>query len=138
MPIFLVIMSRVSAIALGLDNPEETLADDIPRTELWVRNMCRERLSAGHTNYHCRNVFYIDEGVEKFSTSQMGKVDDVVSNSCHLAAHFFSRSQVQLDTFAGAARKNTENSCVRLQVSFSWATKLEQVTAATMIPRRSE
>jgi hypothetical protein len=71
--------------------------------------MCREPLSAGHTNYHCRNVFYINEGVEKFRTGQMGKVDDVVSNSCHLAAHFFSRSQVQLDTFAGVAREEVNS-----------------------------
>jgi hypothetical protein len=48
----------------------------------------------------------------------MGKVDDVVSDFCDLASHFFSRSQMQLDHFAGTALENAEDGCIRLQRSF--------------------
>jgi hypothetical protein len=84
-------------------------------------NLARQRrnwLSAGHTNYHRRNVFHIDKGVEIFRASQMGKMDDVVSDFCDLASHFFSRSQVQLDSFAGAALQYAEDGRVRLQAGF--------------------
>ena len=59
-----------------------------------------------------------DEGIEKFRTSQIGKMDDVLSDFCHFAAHFFSGSQMQLDSFAGAALKETEDGGVWLQGGF--------------------
>jgi hypothetical protein len=45
-------------------------------------------------------------------------MDDVFSDSCHFAAHFFSGSQMQLDSFAGAALKEAEDGGVWLQGSF--------------------
>ena len=45
-------------------------------------------------------------------------MDDVVRYLRDLAAHFLSRSQVQLDTFAGAALKKSNDSRVRLQTGF--------------------
>ena len=45
-------------------------------------------------------------------------MDDVVRYLRDLAAHFLSRSQVQLDTFAGAALKKSNDGRVRLQTGF--------------------
>ncbi len=45
-------------------------------------------------------------------------MDDVVSDFCDLASHFFSRSQMQLDSFAGAALKDAEDGGIRLQDGF--------------------
>ena len=45
-------------------------------------------------------------------------MDDVLSDSCHFAAHFFSGSQMQLDSFAGAALKQTEDGGVWLEGGF--------------------
>ena len=60
----------------------------------------QDLLSAGDTNYHRRNVFDIDKRVEIFRASKIKKMNDVVRYLRDLAAHFFSGSQVQLDTFA--------------------------------------
>jgi len=43
---------------------------------------------------------------------------DVVSDSCHFAAHFFSGPQMLLDSFAGAALKETEDGGVWLRGGF--------------------
>src|SRR5580765_5027501 len=75
-------------------------------------------LFAGGTNYHRRNVFHIDERVEIFRASKIGKMNDVVRYLRDLAAHFLSGSQVQLDTFAGAALKKADDRRVRLQAGF--------------------
>ena len=45
-------------------------------------------------------------------------MDGVLTHLRDLAAHFFSRSQVQLDRFAGAALKDAEHGHVRLQRDF--------------------
>ena len=75
----------------------------------------QDLLSARDTNYHRRNVFHIDERFEIFRASKIGKMNDVVRYLRDLAAHFLLRSQVQLDTFAGAALKKADDSRVRLQ-----------------------
>ena len=66
-------------------------------------------------NYYRRNVFHIDERVEIFRASKIGNMNDVVCHLRDLAAHFLSRSQMQLDTFAGAALKKGDDRRVRLQ-----------------------
>jgi len=45
-------------------------------------------------------------------------MNDVVRYLCDPAAHFLSRSQVQLDTFTGAALKKAGDRRVRLQAGF--------------------
>ena len=80
--------------------------------------MNRSLLFAGGTNYHRRNVFHIDERVEIFRASEIGKMNDVVRYLRDLAAHFLSGSQVQLDTFASAALKKADDRRVRLQAGF--------------------
>jgi hypothetical protein len=45
-------------------------------------------------------------------------VDDVVVHLRDFAAHFLSRSQMQLDSFAGAALEDTEDGRIRLQDGF--------------------
>ena len=80
---------------------------------LWCE--LQDLLSARDTNYHRRNVFHIDERVEIFRASKIGKMNDVVRYLRDLAAHFLSGSQVQLDTFAGAALKKADDCRIRLQ-----------------------
>jgi hypothetical protein len=72
-------------------------------------------LSAGHANYDCRNVFRINEGVEIFRASEVRKMDNAVGNLRDFASELFSRSQVQLDSFAGAALKDAQHARIRLQ-----------------------
>src|SRR5438093_13760236 len=94
MPMFFVIMLRVSAIPQLLDNPEPA---------------CRSRarsLFAGDANYYRRNIFCIDECVEIFGAGQSGKMDGVLADLRDFAAHFFSSSQVQLDRLADGALKD--------------------------------
>jgi hypothetical protein len=83
---------------------------------LWCES--QHLLFAGCTNYYRRNVFYIDERVEIFRASQIGKVNDVVCYLRDLAAHFLSGSQVQFDTFTGAALKKADDSGVWLEGGF--------------------
>jgi len=45
-------------------------------------------------------------------------MDDVFSDSGHFTAHFFSGSQMQLDSFAGPALKETEDGGVWSQAGF--------------------
>jgi len=45
-------------------------------------------------------------------------MNDVVRYLCDLAAHFLPRSQVQLDTFTGAALKKASDRRVGLQTGF--------------------
>ena len=45
-------------------------------------------------------------------------MDDIVGDLLDLAADFFSRIQVQLDSFAGAALENAEERRIRLQTGF--------------------
>ena len=82
--------------------------------------MCESQrlLFAGCTNYHRRNVFHIDKRVEEFRATKIGKMNDVVRYLRDLAAHFFSGSQVQPDTFAGAALKKADDRRIRLQAGF--------------------
>ena len=75
----------------------------------------QDLLFARDTNYHRRNVFHIDERIEIFRASEIGKMNDVVRYLRDLAAHFFSGSQVQFDTFAGAALKKANDRRVWLE-----------------------
>jgi hypothetical protein len=50
----------------------------------------------------------------------------------------FSRSQVQLDSFASVALRMLSTLALGWRAALSCASKLEQATAAIMIPRRSE
>jgi hypothetical protein len=68
----------------------------------------------------------------------VGKIDDIVGNLVDSPSDFFSRSQVQLDSFAGAALKMLITVALGWTAGFSCAGKLEQAIDATMIPRRSE
>jgi len=72
-------------------------------------------LSASDTNYYRRNVFRIDERVEIFRASKIGKMNDVVCHLRDVAARFLSRSQLQLDTLTGAALKKADDRRVRFQ-----------------------
>ena len=83
---------------------------------LWCES--QDLLFAADTNYHRRNIFYVDERVEIFSASKIGKMNDVVRYLRDLAAHFLSGFQVQLDTFAGTALKKTDDRRVGLQAGF--------------------
>ena len=71
-------------------------------------------LSAGYANYDGRDIFHIHEGVEIFRASKVGKMNDVVRYLRDFTAHFFSGSQVQLDTFTGTALKKADDGRVRL------------------------
>src|SRR5438094_2133331 len=75
-------------------------------------------LSASRTDHHRRNIFHIYEGVEKFCAGQVGKIDDIVGNLADSPSDFFSRSQVQLDSFARAGLKDAEYSRIRLDSGF--------------------
>ena len=68
----------------------------------------------------------------------MGKIDNVVGYLADSPSDLVSRSQAQLDSFAGVALKDAEYTRIGLEAAFSCASKLEQATAAIMIPRRSE
>ena len=72
-------------------------------------------LVASRANYHRRNIFHIYEGVVKLRAGQMGKIDDIVGNLADFPSDLFSRSQVQLDSFARVALKDAEYSRVRLE-----------------------
>ena len=52
-----------------------------------------------------------------FPARQIRKVDDTVSHLGDSADHFFSRSQVQLDRLARAA-KDASDACISLQAGF--------------------
>jgi hypothetical protein len=75
-------------------------------------------LSAARPNRDCRNVFHIDKRIEEFCASQMRKMDDLVGNLRNLATDFFSRTQMQLDSFAGAALEDAEDGRIGLQTDF--------------------
>jgi hypothetical protein len=79
----------------------------------------QELLSAGDANYDWRNIFHIEEGVEIFRASQIGKMYDIVSYLRDFASHFLSGSQVQLHGFACAALKDPCDRRIRLQAAFS-------------------
>lgn len=68
----------------------------------------------------------------------MGNVDHIVGYLAYSPSDLFSRSQVQLDSFTRVALKDAEYGRIRLEGALSCASKLEQATAAMMIPRRSE
>ena len=53
-----------------------------------------------------------------FPARQIRKVDDTVSYLGDFAAHFFSRSQVQLDRLARVALKDAGDACISLQAGF--------------------
>ena len=48
----------------------------------------------------------------------MGKIDDIVGDLADSPADFFSRSEVQLDSFARAALKDAEYRRIRLYDGF--------------------
>ena len=48
----------------------------------------------------------------------MGKIDDVVGYLADFPSDLFSRSQVQLDSFAGVALKDAEYTRIRLEGGF--------------------
>jgi hypothetical protein len=64
-------------------------------------------------------------------------MNDVVCHLRDLAAHFLSRSQMQLDTFAGAALKKADDSRVRLRAGLILRERA-QITAVRIIARRSK
>ena len=107
-----------------VDNPEGLVRPRLSRREalnrqyrrLWCES--QDLLFAGDTNYHRRNVFHIDECVEIFRASKIGKMNDVVRYLCDFAAHFLSRSQVELHNFPSVALKKTDDRSVRLQGGF--------------------
>jgi hypothetical protein len=107
-----------------VDNPERLARRPLIRREdldrqyrrLWCES--QHLLFAGYTNYHRRNVFHIEERIEIFRAGEIGKMNNVVRYLRDLAAHFFSRSQVQLDTFTGAALKKASDRRVGLQTGF--------------------
>ena len=68
----------------------------------------------------------------------MGKIDDVVGYLADFSSDLFSGPQVQLDSFARVGLKDAQHSRIRLERGFSCAGKLEQATAAIMIPSRNE
>ena len=74
----------------------------------------QDLLSAADTNHDRRNIFYINECVKIFSASRIGKMNDVVGYLGDFASHFFTGSQVQLNTFTGAACKKIGDRRVRL------------------------
>ena len=77
-----------------------------------------DALSAGHANDYGRNIFRIYERIEKFRARQIRKVHDIVGHLRDFAPKLFSRSQMQLDSFADVAPKNTKDCGVRLQSGF--------------------
>src|SRR5207247_10582568 len=81
----------------------EILDPQNPQCELWAP------LSPGDANYNCRDVFYINEGVKIFRAGQRRKMDHILVHLRDFAAHFFSRSQVHLDSFACATLKTAED-----------------------------
>ena len=119
---FFVIMLRVSAIIPVFDNPEDTGSANNLSGEILYRqhrsNELQELLSAGHANYNGRDIFHIDERIEKFRARQIRKMDDAVGNLGDFASELFARSQVQLHTFADAALNDAKHGGVRLQGSF--------------------
>jgi len=48
----------------------------------------------------------------------MGKIDNIVGDLSDFASDFFSRSQVQLDSFSGVSLKDAEYGRIRLDGSF--------------------
>jgi len=78
----------------------------------------QELLSAGHANYNGRDIFHIDERIEKFRARQIRKMDDAVGNLRDFASHVFARSQVQLHTLADGSLKDAEDGRIRLQGNF--------------------
>jgi hypothetical protein len=48
----------------------------------------------------------------------MGKINDIVGNLADFPSDFFSRSQVQLDSFARGALKDAEYGRIRLDAGF--------------------
>jgi hypothetical protein len=117
---FFVIMPRVLAILRRFDNPGNAWSGPYSRPRNFgartIDCQCGlPLLSAGHANYHGRDIFHIDERVEKFRASEVRKVDNVVGNLRDFASELFSRSQVQLDSFAGTALKDAQHARIRLQ-----------------------
>jgi hypothetical protein len=54
----------------------------------------QELLSAGHANYHGRDIFHIDERIKKFRAGQIRKMDDAVGHLRDFAPELFARPQV--------------------------------------------
>ena len=79
-----------------------------------MKRLLRQSLSAGDANDDGRNILRIDESIEVFRASKIGKMNNVVRDLRDLASHLLSGSQVQLDTFTGAACKKAHNCRVRL------------------------
>jgi hypothetical protein len=78
----------------------------------------QQSLSAADTDHHGRNLLCIDEGVEVFPASKIGEMNHVVRYLRDFAAHFFSRSQVELHNFPSVALKKTDDRGIRLQGGF--------------------
>jgi hypothetical protein len=89
---------------------------ELSLSELWCES--QDLLFARDTDYHRRNVFHIDERVEVFRASQIGKMNDVVCYLRDLAAHFLSGSQVQFDTLTRTALKKADDGGVWLEGGF--------------------
>ena len=114
MPMFLVnFMAAIFLIANAGDNPKMS-------TRSWsdLSSLHQRSLPSACTNDHRRDIFHIYESVVKFGTSQMGKINDVVGNLADSSSDLFSRSQVQLDSFAGVALKYADYGCIRLDGGF--------------------
>jgi hypothetical protein len=98
--------------------PEYLLVSDRDNSKAVKESLDGLLLSASHTNYDRRDIFHIHKGVIKFRPSEMGEINDIVRNLSNFASDLFSRSQVQFDSFAGAALKDTDYSCIRLDGGF--------------------
>ena len=90
MPIFLVIMLSVSAIAPDVDNPEETSSGPEIVTQFRGANELLFRRAANHDG---RNIFQINETVEEFCAGKVGKKYEIIINLFDFAADLFSRVQ---------------------------------------------
>jgi hypothetical protein len=77
--------------------------------------LLQQSLSAADAEDDGRNILCIDESVEVFRASKIGKVNDVVRYLRNFAAHFLSGSQVELYTFSGAALEKTDDGDVPLE-----------------------
>jgi hypothetical protein len=78
----------------------------------------KQSLSAGDADDDCRDILCIDESIEVLRASKIGKMNDVIRYLRNFAAHFLSRSQVELYTFSSAALEKTDDRGIRLQGGF--------------------
>lgn len=77
--------------------------------------LLQQSLSGTDADDDGRNILYIDESIEVFRAGKIGKMNDVVCYLRNFAAHFLSRSQVELYTFSSAALEKTDDRDISLE-----------------------